>query len=426
MTKPSKEPLQALKGMEDILPQSVRSWQGLEAKLRQVFESWGFEEIRTPVVEPIELFKRSIGEETDIVAKEMFEFKDRGERHLALRPEMTASVVRAVIEHRLSEGKKNFGLYYWGSMYRAERPQKGRKREFYQAGCEFFGESCPEHDVLLLTLLSEAFTAIGLTQYQLKINHLGTEAERATYLKTLKTYLEDNRKSLSEDSLRRLETNMLRVFDSKVPQDVVVTQKAPRLLDSLGEKSRQDLESVQKKLKGLSIPFIVEPRIVRGLDYYTGLVFEVTHPALGAQDAIGAGGRYDSLVQTLGGPALGASGFALGIERLLLSLEGEGRRSETKEKFVYFGSLSGDYFDKLHELRRQAASAGIRTEADYLQVSLKKHLGNASKREARLSVILGESEMGKGVVLVKDMASGEQREVPFDKLTETLKATLNV
>ncbi len=426
MSKPSKEPLQALKGMEDVLPEAIPAWQALERKLTCVFESWGFSEIRTPVVESIDLFKRSIGEETDIVAKEMFEFKDRGERHLALRPEMTASVVRSVIQHRLYEGKKSFGLYYWGSMYRAERPQKGRKREFYQAGCEFFGESRPQHDILLLTLLSDALKAIGLTQYQLKINHLGTAEERSAYTKTLKSYLEGHRAQLSEDSLRRIETNVFRVLDSKSPQDTAVTQKAPRLLDSLGEKSRQDFEMVQSRLTELEIPFIVEPRIVRGLDYYTGLVFEVTHPALGAQDAIGAGGRYDSLVETLGGPALGASGFALGIERLFLGLEGEGKKIAEESSLVYFGSLSTDHFDKLHNLRRQTASLGIRTEADYFQVSLKKHLGNASKLGAQVSVILGESEMAKGVALLKDMKTGEQSEVPFDQLAQTVKAACNV
>ena len=415
-----KEPLHALKGMEDILPQDIRAWQRVERELRRVFESWNFEEIRTPVLESIELFKRSIGEETDIVTKEMFEFKDRGERHLALRPEATASVVRSVIEYRLYEGRKNFGLYYWGPMYRAERPQKGRKREFYQAGCELFGESHPYQDVILVTVLHTALRSIGLTKSKLKINHLGSQEERQAYKKKLTEHF-GGPLALSAVSQERLRTNPLRILDSKDPIDSDAIESAPVIGDHLSGKSREEFELICKNLKKLGIEYEIDHKLVRGLDYYTGFVFEVTHEALGAQNAIGAGGRYDSLIQNLGGPALGASGFALGIERILLALEGEGQHFKDGKTLIYFASLSPDYFDTLHGLRKQVATLGIATEADYLQTSLKKHLAAASKLMARASVILGETEMAKNSVLLKDMISGEQKEVPFEKLTETIQ-----
>ncbi len=421
MSKNQQKALQNVKGMDDILPGEIRPWQEIERKFREVFESWNFKEIRTPLVEPLELFKRSIGSDTDIVAKEMFAFKDRKDRDLALRPEATASVVRSFIQHRLGEGIKNLGLYYWGSMYRAERPQKGRKREFYQAGCELFGESHPYQDIVLITALKKFLKEIGLQQYELKINHLGTPEERAKYIKELQKYLKTHEEKLSADSKRRLETNPLRVFDSKLKEDLEVTAGAPKLIDSLGEASREQFEMIQEKLKKMKIDFVVEPRIVRGLDYYTGFVFEVTHPALGAQDAIGAGGRYDGLVEMLGGPQVGASGFALGIERLLLSLKGEGKDWSDANHSIYFGALSKEYFDTLHELRVKVAALGFETEADYLQTALKKHLSQANKIKASFTVILGEAEIGKQVVLLKDMASGEQKEVPFSKLEETLK-----
>jgi histidyl-tRNA synthetase len=421
----SKISLQALKGMDDILPSETPLWQELERRIRLVFESWHFEEIRTPLVEPVELFRRSIGEDTEIVAKEMFDFRDRGDRHITLRPEMTASVVRALVEHRLMEGRRMLGLYYWGPMYRAERPQKGRKREFYQAGCEFFSPSCPSYDVLLLTVLAELFAAIGLSNYLLKINHLGTPEERAEYVEVLKKYLSSHAGQLSEDSRRRLAGNVLRTFDSKVPQDVEIMDRAPKITDHLGRESQKGLEEVERGLRELGIRYALEPRIVRGLDYYTGLVFEVSHPALGAQDAIGAGGRYDGLVGLLGGGRTGASGFALGIERILLSLKEEGAGARKPEKLVYFGCLRAEYFNQLHALRREAARRGIATEADYAEDSIKKHLALASKLNAKASVILGENEMSKQAVVVKDMEKGEQTEVPFSGLAAALEAMLH-
>jgi histidyl-tRNA synthetase len=419
-----QEPIQSQKGMEDILPAVIGKWQVLEKEFRRILESWNFSEIRTPIVESIELFRRSIGEETDIISKEMFEFKDRGERHLALRPEMTASVVRSVIEHRLLEGSRNLGLYYWGPMYRAERPQKGRKREFYQAGCELFGKSHPFSDVVLLVILTEFLKTIGLGRYELKLNHLGTAEERKHYLKELKTYLEAHESKLSEDSKRRLQTNLLRIFDSKVPEDIEIMKHAPKILDFLGEKTKKEFETIQEKLRTFAISFIVEPKIVRGLDYYTGFVFEISHPSLGAQDAIGAGGRYDHLVKSLGGQETGASGFALGIERILMALEGEKTKTDIERSLIYFGALSDVFFDKLHALRMQVASEGIVTEADYFETSIKKHLGLASKLGAKAAVILGESEIARDIVLLKNMMTGEQKEVPMNVLANTVKDLL--
>lgn len=421
MSEIRKTPLQSLKGMEDILPSEVSLWQEVERRFREVFQSFNFEEIRTPVLEPIELFKRSIGEETDIVAKEMFAFKDRGDRDLALRPEMTASVVRSLIQHRLWERAKNFGLFYWGPMYRAERPQKGRKREFYQAGCELFGTSHPYQDVLLITLLVSLLKSIGLEKYELKINHLGTLEERKKYFEVLKSYLESYRASLSPDSQKRLETNILRIFDSKIENDLRITEGAPKLLDFLGEKSQGELNVIEAELKKLGIAYRLEPRIVRGLDYYSGFVFEAVHPSLGAQDAIGGGGRYDQLVENLGGPALGASGFSLGIERILMSLEGDGQSLLNIKPLVYFASLSPDYFGALHSLRCRIAALGFRTEANSLEPSLKKQLAQASKLSAQVTVILGEDEMKKDIVLMKDMTTGTQKETAFDKIEETLR-----
>jgi histidyl-tRNA synthetase len=413
MSKPRRDPIQSLKGMEDLLPPISGQWRIIENKLRTVFESWSFKEIRTPVLERVELFKRSIGEETDIVSKEMFSFKDRGDREITLRPEMTASTVRSYIQHHLGEGKRYTGLYYLGSMYRAERPQKGRKREFYQAGCEWFGDGGPFEDITILAVLHEALSKIGLSEFKIKINHLGTQPERESFTAALKYFLSAAKEKLSEDSQRRLESNVLRILDSKAPGDQEILKGAPKISEHLGADSKGHLEVVKKGLDTLGIAYEVDLNIVRGLDYYTGLVFEVTHASLGAQDAIGAGGRYDGLVESLGGPQTAASGFALGMERMMIALEAEGQVPENEANLVYFGALKDDvdYHTLILKLTGEARAEGFQMLADYSQTSLKKHLTNANKLGARFVVILGEDERAKQEVLIKDMKTGDQKSI---------------
>jgi len=425
MNKPKREPLQSLKGMDDVLPAQVGMWQHVEKVLRDVFERWGLQEIRTPVLEKIDLFKRSIGEETDIVSKEMFAFEDRGGREIALRPEMTASVVRSYIQHQLSVGRPHLGFYYFGSMFRSERPQKGRKREFYQAGCEIFSQGGIFDDFDLVSMLNEALKELGLEKYEFRINHLGTFEEREAYLIQLKKFLKAHESKLSADSKRRLQTNVLRVFDSKSEEDQPIIAKAPKIVDALGKASQKELNFMEERLKSLGIPFKLEPRIVRGIDYYTGFVYEVTHPACGAQDAIGAGGRYDGLVEALGGPPTGASGFALGIERMLMALEAENKYTAPQALTVYLGALSSEdaYRSRIHELRvKELSQKKIKSIAGYAETRLKKHLATASKLGVHYSVILGEEEMAANQVLVKDMKTGDQEKISFNQLGATLKS----
>ncbi|MBI4971801.1 MAG: histidine--tRNA ligase [Candidatus Omnitrophica bacterium] len=423
---------QALKGMMDILPDQVWKWQFVESVSRNIFNRFNFQEIRTPILESLPLFQRSIGEETDIVQKEMFQFKDRGDRDVVMRPEVTASVVRAFVEHQLKDGK----LYYIGASFRAERPQAGRFRQFHQVGAELIGGKNPEDDVLLLKVLTALLAGLGLRRYQLKINSVGCQTTcRPEYRKVLKEYLKQKHAHLCENCQRRIETNIIRIFDCKVEGCQKAIEGAPRVLDHLCKPCEEHFAKVKELLDHeKDIPYQIEPRIVRGLDYYNRTVFEVSHDALGAQNAVGGGGRYDTLVGELGGSKdIGACGFACGMERLLMALDSEeGFKTEESAQrlrcgLIYLCVLGGNPELKTAARKIQGQLRGADFRVEELAAEdkpLKKHLEIANRLHALFVLILGEDEFREGTVSVKDMNSGTQEKIKLDAIETYLKGRL--
>lgn len=411
---------QSVKGMDDLFSPEVERWQVLEEKARTFFEAHGFREIRTPLLEATELFSRSIGEGTDIVHKEMYTFKDRGGRSLTLRPEMTASVVRSVLEHHLIKLNEPLFVYYLGAMFRAERPQAGRKRQFHQIGVETLNTHSPINDAELIVMAKNFLEWLGLKKYAIKLNHLGSLEDRARFSRDLKKYFSGVQEKLCNDCEFRLSQNVIRIFDCKVESCQPVIAKAPRL--ELSKEPRFDFDQVTKILKSEGVPVSVESKLVRGLDYYTGLVFEVTAEGLGAQDAILAGGRYDSLIHQLGGPEAGASGFSIGVERLLQALakaKVELERSVLADT-VYVAALVDDE-DSCAFYRKVAQAlveAKKRAHFSFSKGSLSSHLGRASKMKAGFALIVGEDEWKRGEVSLKNLDTGIQKRIRPDELVK--------
>jgi histidyl-tRNA synthetase len=407
-----------VRGMNDLLPSESAHWQRIESVARHVFHRAGYREIRLPLVEEAALFIRSIGEVTDIVEKEMYLFDDRNGDRLALRPEATAGCVRAVIEHHLGrEGVQR--LWYTGPMFRHERPQKGRQRQFHQIGAEVFGIPTPDLEAELLLLTDELWAALGLTGLTLEINTLGTPGERERYRGILLDYFTPHRAGLEPDDARRLERNPLRLLDSKSERTRALLEEAPRLIDSLGADSRAHWERVLELVAAAGIAFRINPRLVRGLDYYTQTVFEWTSQALGAQSAVCSGGRYDNLVEHLGGSPLPAVGWALGVERLASLVPV--CRSEGPDAVVIPVGVRAEaeclaLLRDLHSLL-----PGRRIEFSLGSGSLKARLKQADRSGARRAVIVGEEERMRGVVQVKTLV-GERRTdfVPRASLAEYL------
>ncbi len=407
-----------VRGMNDLLPHETAHWQRIESVARGVFHRAGYREIRLPLVEEAALFVRSIGEVTDIVEKEMYLFDDRNGDRLALRPEATAGCVRAVIEHHLGrEGVQR--LWYAGPMFRHERPQKGRQRQFHQIGVEVFGIPTPDLEAELLLLTDELWAALGLTGLTLELNTLGTSGERERYRKTLLDYFTPHRAELEPDDARRLDRNPLRLLDSKSERARVLLEKAPRLIDSLGPDSRAHWERVLELVTAAGVAFRINPTLVRGLDYYTQTVFEWTSPALGAQSAVCSGGRYDSLVEQLGGPPLPAVGWALGVERLASLVPV--RRSEGPDAVVIpvGARAEAECLALIRDLHRLLP--GRQIEFSLGAGSLKARLKQADRTGALRAVIVGEDELMRGVVQVKTLV-GERRTdfVPRAGLAEYL------
>lgn len=412
---------QSVKGMNDVVPGEVEAWQILEYKTRRFLEGYGFREIRTPLLESTELFSRSIGEASDIVHKEMYTFEDRGGRSLTLRPEMTAAVARAVLEHHLLRSGEPTHLYYWGSMYRAERPQAGRQREFHQMGTEVLNTDSPLDDARLIVLVRDYLAWVGLSRFTVRLNNLGTAEDREIYARKLAEFFNAHQAQLCPDCQYRLSKNVLRIFDCKVAECQPIITKAPDM--ELSKEAKKDFEKIQLFLREAGVPVRLEPKLVRGLDYYTGCVFEVTAEGLGAQDALLAGGRYDGLFQSLGGPRVGAVGFALGVERLLAVLGAHqvSLRDEALKQTVYVAGLvsapsSDDFY---RQLRNALVSARKRGVISLVERSLSNHLKHANKIQAGYAVIVGEEEFHKGEVTLKHMVSGIQTRV---KLTELASA----
>lgn len=403
--------ISAVKGFNDILPVETPVWHSIEATARSVFGRFGFSEIRVPVVEKTDLFCRSIGDTTDIVEKEMYTFCDKGGNSLTLRPEGTAGVMRALIEHKLYALDAINKLYYMGPMFRHERPQKGRYRQFHQIGAEVTGASDPIVDAQLLLMVSTLFRELGLDEPRLQVNSLGCPACRPAYRESLVAFLAHRQDALCEDCRRRQSSNPLRALDCKVPGCIEATSGAPAMLDHLCGECAEHFDAVKNYLAAARVPFTLNPRMVRGLDYYTRTTFELVTGLLGSQAAVAAGGRYDGLVAQLGGPAVPGIGFALGVERVALLL-GDRFSSRTPDLFI---ALAGDAarcpgFGLMAELQE----LGLWVETDCEGKSLKSQMRRADKLKSRFSLVLGDTEISTGQVSLKRMEDGSQQNVCLD------------
>ena len=417
--------LQAVRGMNDLLPEAVVRWQRIEAAARGVLAAYGYREIRLPLVEKTELFARSIGSLTDIVEKEMYTFEDRNGEMLTLRPEGTAGCVRAGIENGLLHNQVQ-RLWYAGAMFRHERPQKGRYRQFHQIGVEAFGVDTPDIDAELILLCARLWRALGIRGLTLELNSLGTPEARAAYRRTLVAYLERHRSALDEDSQRRLEKNPLRVLDSKNPAMQEIIHGAPSLTQHLDDASRTHFERLCGYLSSAGVTYTLNPRLVRGLDYYTRTVFEWTTDRLGAQSAVCAGGRYDGLVELLGGQATPAAGFALGLERLaeLLALDAPAT-DDGQAPQVYLAVLDEAVRAPALKLVESLRDHGWRIECHGGSGSLKAQLKRADKSGARFALLLGPDEIAHAAVSVKDLRGGaEQTTVALNRIDDYLKQKL--
>lgn len=414
--------IKAIKGVKDLLPEETPRWRLIEDTARRWALCYGFQEIRVPIFETTTLFARSIGATTDIVEKEMYTFADRDGASLTLRPEGTAGTVRAFIEHNRAADPRPQKYCYLGPMFRHERPQAGRLRQFHQFGVESFGISDPRADVEVMSLLWRLLSDLTLPGLTLEINNLGYTEDRARYKPILVAFLKGVETRLCGNCQRRIETNPLRVLDCKVPECRSATEEAPRLADSLSPAARDHFERVSAGLKSVGIPFHLNHRLVRGLDYYCLTAFEITCSHLGAQNAVGAGGRYDGLVEQLGGAAVPAVGFAVGLERIALMLPQEVPVPTTPRVYVAaFGIQATDVgFTLLDELRR----AGVPADMDFRAASLKAHLRQADRLGALYSILLGDDEVAKGSVTVRNMLTKAQEEVALPDLSTTLRTKL--
>ena len=416
--------LQAVRGMNDVLPDTVAVWQFVERQALGVMNAYGYREIRFPLVEKTELYARSIGEVTDIVEKEMYTFEDRNGERLSLRPEGTAGCVRAGIENGLFHNQTQ-RLYYLGPMFRHERPQKGRYRQFHQIGVEAYGLAGPDIDAEMIAMSARIWRALGLTGLQLEINTLGTPAVRQQYRGALVDYLSTHRDALDDDSQRRLQSNPLRVLDSKNPALAEVLAGAPRLLDYLDAESRAHFDGLQARLSAAGIGFNINPRLVRGLDYYTRTVFEWVAEGLGAQATVCAGGRYDGLVEQLGGRPTPAVGFAIGLERLVELVGPQCLTDMSGFPHVYVVALGEAAQAQAFRLAEQVRDYGLRVHLHCGGGELKNQMKRADRSGARFAAILGDEELHAGQVGVKDLRADEpQEQVKFDELGAHLQRLL--
>jgi histidyl-tRNA synthetase len=422
--------IKAVRGTRDLLPPDTELWNFVEAKVREVFRAYNFQEIRTPIFESTELFARGVGEDTDIVAKEMYTWEDRGRaqsdqgQSLTLRPENTAGVVRAYIEHKLWDRGLN-KLYYIGPQFRRERPQKGRYRQFYQIGAEAIGPSTagsesPARDAEILEMLAMLLDRLGIKNWTLELNSVGCPADRARFNEALRTALEPVTAQMCADCQRRAVTNPLRVFDCKVPEDQPIIDQLPRISQFLDEGCRQHFADVQAILNAVGVPFTLNDRLVRGLDYYTRTAFEFTHGALGAQNAILGGGRYDGLSEALGGPAAPGIGFAIGEDRLVMSLA-ESAPTTAQKPDVYIAPLGDGMNREAARLARELRREDVIAELGDDSFRLKKSFEAAAKLGAHYVLIVGENEVKADSFALKNQETGEQESVPRKDLASRLK-----
>ncbi|MFR1049342.1 MAG: histidine--tRNA ligase [Streptococcus salivarius] len=419
--------LQKPKGTQDILPADSAKWQYVENVARETFKKYNYGEIRTPMFEHYEVISRSVGDTTDIVTKEMYDFHDKGDRHITLRPEGTAPVVRSYVENKLfaPEVQKPVKVYYIGSMFRYERPQAGRLREFHQLGVECFGSKNPATDVETIAMAYQLFNTLGIKDVTLHLNSLGNTESRLAYRQALIDYLTPMRDTLSKDSQRRLDENPLRVLDSKEKEDKVAVENAPSILDYLDDESQAHFDEVRAMLDSLNIPYVIDTNMVRGLDYYNHTIFEFITTIDKSELTICAGGRYDSLVEYFGGPETAGFGFGLGLERLLLVLDKQGIELPVEESLdVYIAVLGSGANGKALELVQAIRYQGFKAERDYLGRKIKAQFKSADTFKAKTVITLGESEVESGQVNVKNNATREEVTVSFEELTKNFAAVL--
>lgn len=403
--------IKAITGTKDILPNEIPNWYNLEEIVKNTMNSFNYKEIRTPIFEETRLFSRGIGEATDIVSKEMYTFIDRSETSVTLKPEMTASVVRALIEHSLDKQFQLNKFFYISPMFRQERPQAGRFRQFHQFGAEALGSSSPALDAEMIILAYQILKKLGLSNFVVKINSLGIPASRENYKSILQDYLKPHLNNLSEESKKRYETNILRLFDSKDERDQKIMENAPTLIEHLDEASLEHFNEVKEMLQIAEIPFEVDPKLVRGLDYYTHTTFELVSGSVGSQSALCGGGRYDLLVNQLGERDVPGIGFAAGIERILLAMENEKVISETQPQIdFYIVRLEKELTKKVFEIATKLRAKNT-VEFDYSQRSVKAQMREANRLGATKVLMIGGDEFQRGTAVLKNMQDGSQEEI---------------
>lgn len=412
--------INAVKGMNDILPEDSPLWHHLESTARRVLSLYGYGEIRTPIAESTALFVRGIGEETDVVGKEMYTFNDRGGDSLSLRPEGTAGAARAYVEHSRHAVDPIQKWFYVGPMFRGEQPQKGRSRQFHQLGVELFGVSDASADVEMIALLHRYLTELDVPNVVLRLNSLGDENSRPAYREALVSHFSPHRSSLSETDQRRLDTNPLRLLDSKDPAAVEIAASAPSTLDYLDAESERHFKRVTDTLTAIGVPFEIDPRIVRGLDYYTRTTFEfVAKRGLGSQSTLAGGGRYDRLVEALGGPATPAIGFGLGLERLAILLE-KRKPASVRGPDLFIGVLGDSPAKQAAVIAEACRNAGVRVELTLKPTGVAKQFKRADRLGATFAAVIGDGELESGNVRVKQLATGEETEVPLNALADKI------
>ena len=419
-------PIRSIKGTHDILPGDSHNWQTLESIVRKVCSRFGYNEIRTPVFEETRLFSRSVGEETDIVSKEMYSWEDKDGTSLTLRPELTASVVRSFIQHNLGRQAPLQRLYYMGPLFRRERPQKGRQRQFHQFGVEAFGSENPEQDAEIIAIAWHILDECGLRkEATLQLNSIGSPKCRLAYHDALKNFIRPNLDKFSETSRMRFETNPLRILDTKAEYEQKLLVGGPTVSDYYTDEDKVHFEALQKFLDAMNIPFNINSKLVRGLDYYSRTVFEFTSPALGAQDALLGGGRYDKLVETLGGKSTPGIGFAAGMERFLIAMKNTEQQSEESNIDIYFVCLDEAGLSTALSISNELRQAGYSLVSDPLRRSMKAQMREANKSGAKFAIILGEIEMETDSVVLKNLKKGTQEIIQQKNVKDELRKLTN-
>ena len=412
----------SIKGTYDILPNDADSWQRVETCVREFITRAGYSEIRTPAFEKTELFTRSVGEDSDVVSKEMYSWTDQGGTDITLKPEYTASVIRSYIQHNLGAKSPLTKLYYLDNLFRRERPQKGRYRQFRQYGIEAIGSPHPEQDAEVITIAYELLVELGIKDITLKLNSIGSSECRNEYRQALKDFLQPHLDKLSETSRKRFDSNPMRILDTKIDFEIALLQDAPTITSFLTPDDANHFDEVQIYLEALDVPFTLDTALVRGLDYYTRTTFEIISGNLGAQDALCGGGRYDKLVETLGGKPTPAVGFAAGLERILIAMDEVDTDQKIQADKIYLIGLGDAVRPTMLKILGEARKAGLIMEFDSLRRSIKSQMREANKIGASLAIIIGDKELKDKSVQIKDLKNGQQESIPIDSIISYIKS----